>query len=66
MDNKTFALFQDSLKQVEAEIARLTEKAVGYREAIKEEEERRATIKARRQKVTSPQAPGPGQQEEER
>ena len=57
MDNKTFALFQDSLKQVEAEIARLTEKAVGYRDVIKTEEERRATTKARRQKANNAQAP---------
>ena len=56
MDNKTFALFQDSLKQVEAEIARLTEKAVGYRDVIKTEEERRATTKARRQKANNAQA----------
>ena len=56
MDNKTLTLFQDSLKRVEAEIERLTDTAVGYRTVIKEEEERRATSKARRQKITSPQA----------
>ena len=63
MDNKTLTLFQDSLKQVEAEITRLTEKAVSYREAIKTEEERRVASKARRQKANNAQAQGPGQEE---
>ena len=56
MDNQTLDLFKNSLKADEAEIARLTERAGGYREAIKTEEQRRASVKARRQKVASPQA----------
>ena len=41
MDNKTLNLFRYSLRQVEAEIARLTEKAGDYREIIKREETKR-------------------------
>ena len=63
MDNQTLTLFKASLKQVEAEIARLTEKAVGYREAVKTEEERRATLKVRRQRANNAQPQGPGQEE---
>ena len=41
MDNKTLNLFRYSLRQVEAEIARLTEKAGDYREIIKRGETKR-------------------------
>ena len=50
MDNKTLNLFRYSLRQVEAEIARLTEKAGDYREIIKREEEAMAATETNRAK----------------
>ena len=58
IDNKTLTLFRNSLKQVETEIARLTDRASGYREAIATEEARRDAKAKKKQKP--PQAPGPG------
>lgn len=55
MNNQMLKLFKFSLERVEAEMARLVVKAVGYRAVIATEEQRRATIQASKQESTSPQ-----------
>ena len=55
MDNRTLQLYRDSLEQTEDQIAGLTKRAAAFRQAIQEEEDRRAA-KAKKQKAPKPPA----------